>query len=465
MRLFWSRGPAPTRLLIVLFVLTTVSGLQAANNYVTPYAFTTFAGGTYGTQYGVVLDSAGNLYVSDGINGKIKKIPPAGVVSTLVTLSPLPNLYGFNDSWPKGVAVDSANNLYVADSNNNRIVKITPLGAVTTLAGNLSNNPDLPDIPGILGRPVPNPSNAGSADGPGSTARFNQPIGVALDGTGNVYVADWGNNTIRKITPTGTVSTLAGTAGPAQIGIYQDGTGPAAHFWGPTGVATDAIGNVYVAESANNLIRKITPGGVVTTLAGTSAAIGSADGIGTAARFNFPSGLALDGSGNIYVADTSNNLIRKIAGDGTVTTLAGLAGSSSSTDGTGSAARFSAPYALTVDGAGNLYVADGSIRKGMLALVPTFTTQPANQTVVAGSSVMLTADASGTPTPTFQWQKNGVNISDATGSTYTITSVTAGDAANYTAIATNPAGSATSNTATLSVIDPPSNAIVSITVE
>jgi hypothetical protein len=205
----------------------------------------------------------------------------------------------------------------------------------------------------------------GSTDGTGSAARFNNPEGLAVDGGGNLYVADVGNETIRKITPGGVVSTLAGAAG--QYGS-SDGTGSAARFYNPSYVAVDGSGNVFVSDLGNYIIRKITPGGVVTTLAGTAGQTGSSDGSGSAARFGsggFLGGVAVDGSDNVYVADSST--IRQIAPGGVVTTLAGTAGQYGSTDGTGSAARFRFPGGIAVDVSNRVYVADSyndTIRKG-----------------------------------------------------------------------------------------------------
>lgn len=244
---------------------------------------------------------------------------------------------------PRGVAADNSGNIYIASANNHTIQKLAPAGVLTTLAGR----------EGIIG----------SADGTGSAARFNNPWGVATDGSGNVYVADTGNHMIRKITPAGEVTTLAGlvlSAGNA------DGIGKAARFNTPHGVATDSSGNLYVADTYNNTIRKITPAGSVTTLAGLAGTAGSADGNGRAARFSSPWGVTTDSSGNIYVADRLNATIRKITPEGTVTTLAGLARSSGKADGIGSAARFVSPAAVATDGTGNIYVADtstDSIRK------------------------------------------------------------------------------------------------------
>jgi sugar lactone lactonase YvrE len=189
---------------------------------------------------------------------------------------------------------------------------------------------------------------------------------VATDSAGNVYVADTDNYTIRKITPGGVVTTLAGLAGSYGT---NDGTGSAARFFNPEGVATDSSGNVYVADTWNHTIRKITPAGVVTTLAGLAGSFGSADGTGSAARFYHPGGVATDSSGNVYVAEIANSTIRQITPGGVVTTLAGLAGSVGSADGTGSAALFHYPHGVATDSSGNVYVADDgnyTIRKGFL---------------------------------------------------------------------------------------------------
>ncbi len=244
---------------------------------------------------------------------------------------------------PGSAATDLSGNVYVADTTNSTIRKITPGAVVTTLAGTAGS--------------------FGSEDGIGAAARFQYPVGTATDASGNVYVADSGNDTIRKITPGGVVTTLAGTAGSSGS---ADGIGAAARFNTPAGIATDASGNVYVADTFNATVRKITPGGVVTTLAGTAGSSGSADGIGAAARFRYPAGTATDASGNVYVADPSDNTIRKITPGGVVTTLAGTAGSSGAVDGIGAAARFFGPISTATDASGNVYVADSwnsTIRK------------------------------------------------------------------------------------------------------
>ena len=288
---------------------------------------------------GLAIDAAGTLYVADSQNNVVRTIK-AGIVATLAGLA---SDTGSNDgvgasarfNFAQGVAVDAAGNAYVADYLSATIRKITPAGAVTTLAG-------VPDA-------------VGHVDGAGSTARFDGPIGIAIDDTGTLYVTESANNTIRKITPAGVVSTLAGTAGASGS---ADGTGAAAGFSFPWGVAVDAARNVYVTDSGNSTVRKITLAGVVTTLAGMAGQNGIADGTGSAARFFAPQGIGVDAAGTLYLTDTQNATIRKITAAGVVTTLAGAPGMAGSADGLGSAARFSFPQAVAVDPVGNLFIAD-----------------------------------------------------------------------------------------------------------
>ena len=273
--------------------------LLAQSDYATPYAITTLAG------------SAQQTGSTNGSGSAAR----------------------FNE--PEGVAVDGSGNVYVADTVNNLIRKITPYGVVTTLAGSVGG---------------------GSSNGTGSAAEFYQPHGVATDLSGNVYVADSGNNTIRKITSSGVVTTLAGSGTEGTL----DGTGTLAQFGGPCGLAVDSHGIVYVADTSNNSIRKITPSGVVTTFAGVSGLYtnGSSDGSGRTASFDLPNGIAVDSSGNVYVADSGNGTIRKITAGGVVTTFAGTAGQIGSSDGSGATASFDGIDSVAVDGSGKLYVPD-----------------------------------------------------------------------------------------------------------
>ncbi len=257
----------------------------------------------------------------------------SGTVSTssVVTLTVAPVLL----PYPTAITADNAGNLFVADAQTNTIQQVNAAGQISALAGQAGT--------------------AGSADGLGSAARFNQPSGLALLPSGTLIIADTANATLRSLSASDMVTTLAGSAGARG---NTNGTGATASFSNPLGVAVDQAGNIFVADSMNATIRKITAGGAVTTFAGSPGANGSADGTGSAARFNLPTGLTVDASGNLFVADTNNNTIRKITPAGAVTTFAGLAGVSGSTDGTGANALFNRPSGLAIDGAGNLYLAD-----------------------------------------------------------------------------------------------------------
>ena len=298
------------RMLTVTSLMLSFAAVQiSAQSSYTPYAFTTIAG------------KAGRFGSVDG----------TGTDARFTSLA--------------GLAADSKGDVYVAEFELHTIRKITAAGVVTTFAGSSvdANGDGGPD--------------GGYADGTGSEARFLYPTTVAVDIAGNVYVADNGNHTIRKVTAAGVVTTIAGKAG---VSGTNNGTGYEARFAGPTGVAVDIFGNVYVADGTT--IRKVTAAGVVTTLAGKAGTIGSADGAANEARFNAATSLAVDRSGNIYVADYGSYTIRKVTKAGLVTTLAGKADSFGSSDGIGSAARFGTadggPITVAVDNAGDVLVAD-----------------------------------------------------------------------------------------------------------
>lgn len=261
---------------------------------------------------------------------------------------------------PAGIAADNSGNLYIADYYNNSIRKITPSGMVTTLAGN--GNSDL-------------------VDGLGTAASFYRPTCLAVDTNGNVFVADQFNHCIRKITPAGMVTTFAGNGIPG----YTDGLGSAASFYYPYGVAIDGAGNLYVADQTNQRIRKISPAGLVTTIAGSGIA-SFADGSGIAASFNYPTGIAVDNNGNVYVADYYNNRIRKIGPTGDVTTLAGN-GLPGSVDGNALSASFFNPAGIFVDNNDDVYVAEFSnhyIRKISSAGIVTTIAGDGNQNYADG---------------------------------------------------------------------------------
>jgi len=291
---------------------------------------------SFNRPFSVAVDASGNVYVADQSNHLIRKITSGEVVSTVAGSGSSGSANGTGTaasfSFPQGVAVDTTSgNIYVADAGNNLIRKITPAGVVSTFAGS---------------------GQTGSINGTGTAASFTSPSDVAIDALGNIYVADLGNYIIRKITPGGVVSTFAGSGQQGSA----NGTGTAASFTQPVGVAVDASGNVYVSDQGTNQIRKITPDGTVTTLAGSGSS-GSANGYGATASFYYPIDLAVDASGNVYVADSWNSLIRKITPGGVVSTFAG-SGSIGHANGSTATASFYGPQGVTVDAAGNVYVAD-----------------------------------------------------------------------------------------------------------
>lgn len=332
-----TRDTSPAALILVYCSLAEIIIAQAQAGDPS-YSFATLAG-TAGSQgyvdaegsaarfngpFGIAADTDGNVYVSDTGIHLVRKIDPTGNVSTFAMLG-----------FPEGLAVDRDGVIYVADDGCNKIYRITRDGMMSVLAGS-----------GV----------AGSADGMGTAAQFNAPLGVAVDGGGNVYVADANNHTIRQISPAGYVSTLAGLAGSTGFG-FVDGTGSAARFVFTQAVATDSGGNnIYVVD--NDTIRRITPVGVVTTIAGSPGASGSSDGTASAARFKDPAGVAVDNNGEVYVADAGNYTLRKVSSGNVVTTVAGSPGNIGANDGDGNATRFNYLGGVAVDITGSIYIAD-----------------------------------------------------------------------------------------------------------
>jgi sugar lactone lactonase YvrE len=381
------------------WVVTTIAGYAFGSGT----ADGTNSSARFCQPYGVGADGAGNIYVADTYNNMIRKLTPAGtnwVVSTLAGVAGYGNIDSTNSAarfnYPWSVAVDNARNVYVADKNNG-VRQVTPVETnwvVSTIArptgiesvavdahSNLFVGGQFSYVVQML---KPTGTNwllttiagklyySGSADGTNSTARFSEPRGIGVDGSGNGYVADISANTIRKLTPLGTnwvVSTIAGQPG---VSGASDGVGTNATFNGPSGVVADANGTLYVSDQWNYTIRRLTPMGtnwVVTTIAGLPGSYGEADGTNSDARFASPAGLALDGGGNLYVADVGDDRIRKVTQAGTNWVVTTIGGSTSGYgDGTNSDARFDGPNGIAVDNQGNLYVADlfnNTIRKGV----------------------------------------------------------------------------------------------------
>lgn len=423
---------------VVSNVYGSVTSAIAALTVVSPYTFGTVAGtaGTPGEVDGtwnsarfsvpvrVAVGAEGNLYVSDYFANTIRKIAPDGQVSTLAGLA---GVAGTNDdvgsaarfNYPEGLAVDSATNVYVADNFNHTIRKITPDGRVTTVAG----------VPGV----------AGLTDGPSLSARFSQPSDVAVDRVGNLFVADWANRAIRKISSNGVVTTVARTVNH------------------PTGIAADGNGNLYFADEslfASGSVRKIIPGAAVTILAAVSTEL---------------YGIALDPAGNCFVGTLYDGAIREVTSDGRIFTLAGVSGTRGYADGAGQAARFNVQrMGLAIDAWGNLYAADANncvIRKGVPFDVAT---APLSQAALAGTPVTLSAALAETNVNYFQWLSNGMAIPGQTNLTFSIGALERTNSGWYTIVISNTVGNSVQLNALVRALVPPmlqnpqiaSNAIV-----
>jgi hypothetical protein len=356
----------------------------------------------------VAVDAAGNIYVADASNHKIRKVTAAGVVTTLAGSGSQGNANGVGGAatfnFPQGVATDGTN-VYVADTFNHVIRKVVIAdGTVTTLAGTMSSS--------------------GTSTGVVGAGKLNNPLGVAVSGT-DLYVADTSNHAIRRVAiATGEIFNFVGTPGTSGS---TDGTGAVALFKNPGAIAAEGTTNLYVADTANHTIRKIViaGGGVVTTHAGTAGGVGGAvDSTGASASFKSPGGVVVSGT-NLFVADTGNNTIRTV---GLVTqivnTVAGSAGSVGTTDAIGTSARFQGPTGIGANAAGTIYIADTNnhtIRSGGAAVAPTVS-NPANASVAVGANPTFTVTVTGNPTPTIQWERQAANtvgfVTISNGATY-----------------------------------------------
>lgn len=291
----------------------------------------------------LTFDTAGNLYISDAANHRVRKITPAGVISTAAGTG----VAGFSGDGgaaasaqlnsPQGLTADADGNVYIADSGNNRIRKLLPNGTLISIAGN------------------GNASYYGDG-GPADAASLHDPHGIYSAGGGHIYIADTGNQRIRQLLPDGTITTVAGSGGQGPGG--DGGAATSAQLNLPMGVALDGAGNIYIADQGNNRVREVTPNGTISTLAG-SAAYGIGDGgPATAAQLDAPASVAVDAAGNVYLSDTGHNRVREVSG-GTITTLAGTGNCCYGGDGgPAGSAQLNAPGGLFVDSSGRVYVAD-----------------------------------------------------------------------------------------------------------
>ena len=335
--------------------------------------------------WAVATDSAGNIYIADTGNSSVRKVNPAGIISTVAGTG----VAGFSGdgaaatkaqlNGPTGVWADPAGNVYIADQNNRRIRKVTAAWMMNTITqgsliravtGDAAGNLYVGDVgehrvykitpAGIPTVIAGSPLGAGfnGDDKPATTAQLNEPSAVVLDGAGNIYIADQYNRRIRRVTPDGVIHVIAGT--------FEGGDGgPAglATMYYPSDLALDANGNLFIADSGTHVIRKVTPGGSITTVAGNGQRGFQGDGgIATAASFYAPDGVAADNAGSLYIGDTSNQRVRRVDSSGKVTTIAGTGTAGFAGDGSSSAALAQLNFVrgVAVDQAGGVYIADTS---------------------------------------------------------------------------------------------------------
>jgi len=434
---------------------------------------------------GVAFDASGNLYVADTGNSRVRRVDTNGVITTVAGT----NSAGYSGdrgaaikaslNWPTGVVFDSFGNLYIADDDNNCIRKVDTNGIITTVAGR---------------------NSAGySGDGSAATiASLHNPRGVALDASGNLYIADQNNNRIRKVDTNGVITTVAGNGTTGYSG--DGGAATNAELYGPVGVASDVLGNLYIADQNNCSVRRVGANSIITTVAGTNSRGYSGDGgAATNAKLTNPSGVVLDASGNLYIADTGNNRVRRVDTNGVITTVAGANSAGFSGDG-GAAAKaiLNSPLGVALDVVGNLFIADtfnqrvrevhyacyptlaltnvsaseagsytvvvtspyGSVTSAVatltVAALPSIVVQPASQVVLAGSNTTLSVTAAGSLPLYYLWYDNATNLVQyGTNAPLSWSNPNAGNAGSYIVVVTNAWGSVTSQIAVLTVVAPP----------
>ncbi len=440
--------------------------------------------------YGVAVDAAGNLFVADDYNQRIRKVDTNGIITTVAGNG----IYGYSGDggaatdaslfFPADVTVDTSGNLFIADQDNHRVRKVDTNGIITTVAGN-----------GTIGY---------SGDGGAATsASLTFPRGVSLDAAGNLFIVDSGSSVIRKVDTNGIITTVAGNGTTGYSG--DDGAATNASLNQPDSVAVDAFGNLFIADQYNSLIRQVDTNGLITTVAGNGTAAYSGDGrAATDASLNGPSGVAVDAFGNLFIADQYNSLIRQVDTNGIITTVAGNSrtnqygyiGGYSGDGGAATNASLYYPYCVVVRASGNLFISDqdnnrirevalttgpavtiynlntnnagnytvivsnpfGSITSSVatvtLALSPSISVQPVGQGVAAGTSATLSVTASGAAPLSYQWWDSAGAILAATNASYMLNPAQTNNSDNYFVVVTNAYGSVTSSVAALVVYLP-----------
>jgi len=435
---------------------------------------------------GVACDTAGNIYIADSQNNRIRKVATNSLITTVAGNGKI--IYAGDGgaatnaglNFPLGIALDASNNLYIAEAGNNRIRKVASNGIISTVAGNGTN------------------TFAGDG-GAATNASLIFPSAIALDVSGNLYIADQSNNRIRKVGTNGIITTVAGNG----ASIYAGDGGPAvnASLAQPSGVVCDTVGNIYIADHLSSRIRKVATNGIISTVAGNGTATYAGDGgAATNASLSYPKGIALDASDNLYITDYENSLIRKVATNGIISTVAGNGAATYAGDG-GAAidASLDFPSGVAVDASDNLYISDfgnnrirdvylaghftytlsdvnatnagnysvvvtspyGSVTSAVAALTipvpPIITVQPASQFAAIGGNAVFSVSATSAVPLGYSWYWAGTNlVQSGTNNSLTLTNVAAGNAGNYSVVITNVCGSVTSQVATLALGLPPS---------
>jgi len=362
----------------------------------------------------VVADIAGNLFIVDAYNQLVRKVTPDGLINTVAGNG----TQGYNGdggaatsaelNQPRGIAVDTAGNLFIADTYNYRVRKVTPSGVISTVAGN-----------GTQG--------SGGDGGAAISAQLSHLYGVAVDAAGDLFIADTYNNRVRKVTPSGVISTVAGNGIQGYSG--DGGAATSAQLYYPYSVAVDAAGNLFIADFENNRIRKVTPGGVISTVAGNGTAGFSGDGgPATSAQLYLPWGVAPDTAGNLFISDYNSNRVREVTPGGVISTVAGNGTAGFSGDGgAATSAQLNSPWGVAVDTSGELFIADYTnqrIRKVAIgsSIFMSLTSGGSTSSSTAGlngttqtgyAQVTMSSGTAPYGTAVFSFKQNGVTVSEA----------------------------------------------------
>ena len=425
-----SAAPVPPRYPLSILAGTGTSGTPTAG---------TATSSRLNEPMGVAVDSSGNVYIADRANHRVEKVTSGGTLSVFAGTSSggAPTAGAATSSRlnnPSGVAVDSSGNVYIADTYNHRVEKVTPEGVLSIIAGT-----------GTSGAPT-----AGTA----TSSRLNQPMGVAVDSSGNVYIADSANHRIEKVTPEGVLSIIAGSG---SSGAPTAGTATSSALNTPTGVAVDSSGNVYIADSGNNQVEKVTSGGTLSVFAGTGSAGAPTAGAATSSALWNPSGVAVDSSGNVYIADRDSPRVEKVTSGGTLSVFAGTGVPGTPTAGAATSSKLDTPAGVAVDSSGNVYIANryahivAKVSVGSTISIPGAPTSPVASTTSFSSrggsaSVSFTAPGSDGGSPVINYRVTATDVTNAgrggqtatgTSSPVSIGGLTVGDSYTFTVAATN----------------------------